>query len=157
MIKIKLVAVGKVKEEYFRAAAAEYFKRLSRFCDFSCEEVKEENFRETDEATKEKILRTEGERIERAAKGYRICFAVEGKKTTSEGLAAKIKSLSDAGVGEITFILGGSYGIDEGVKKRSDELTSFSDMTFPHTLARVMAAEQIYRAFSIINGNGYHK
>ncbi len=157
MIKVKLVAVGKVKEEYFRRAAEEYFKRLSRFCDFSVEEVREENYRDVDKATAEKIMRIEGERIEKAARGYKIAFAVEGKKISSEDLAEKIKTLVSSGTGEITFIIGGSYGIDEEVKRRADEKISFSDMTFPHTLARVMAAEQIYRAFSIINGNGYHK
>ena len=157
MIKVRVVAVGKVKEEYYRAAIAEYSKRLSRYCDFSVVEVKEENFTKTDAAAIGKILSVEGERIAAAAKGYMIAMAVEGEKTTSEELAEFIKKLADDGIGEITFIIGGSYGIDEKIKRGCRKKISLSAMTFPHTLARVVLCEQIYRAFTIIAGAEYHK
>lgn len=157
MIKVRLVAVGKVKEEYFRQAILEYSKRLSAFCKFEIVELKEENFRGESLAVAEKSLKCEGERIAENLRGYTIAFAVEGKRISSEGLADKLKKLSDSGIGEITFVIGGSYGIEKGVKASCNERISFSDMTFPHTLARVVACEQIYRAFTIIAGKEYHK
>jgi 23S rRNA (pseudouridine1915-N3)-methyltransferase len=84
-------------------------------------------------------------------------MAIEGKKTSSESLAKTIKDLGDKGQGVITFVIGGSYGLSAQVKKKADQLLSFSDMTFPHTLFRLMLTEQIYRAFTIINGSNYHK
>ena len=157
MIKIKLVAVGKVKEKYFTEAILEYSKRLNGYCEFTLVEVKEENFKNPSASEIKKIMQVEGERIEKAIKGYPIVFAIEGKKVSSEGLAQKIKTLTDRGEGEITFIIGGSYGVDERVKNLCKERTSFSDLTFPHTLMRVIAVEQIYRAFSINAGSEYHK
>lgn len=156
MIKIRLVAVGKVKEEYYRKAVDEYAKRLGAFCKFEIVELKEENFKSAEGAT-DKILSAEGERIKDALRGYSIAFAVEGKELSSEKLAEKIKNLIDAGVGEMTFVIGGSYGIKQEVKLLCKEKISFSQMTFPHTLTRVIACEQIYRAFTIISGKEYHK
>ena len=156
MIKIRLVAVGKVKEKYFSDAIAEYSKRLSRFCDFSVIEVKEENYEKFTKGDIPKILSVEGERISSAVKGYPVCLAIEGEKLSSEEFAKFIEKLASNGNGEITFIIGGSYGIAEDIKKKSKKI-SFSDMTFPHTLARVIAVEQLYRAFTIINNTEYHK
>ena len=157
MIKIKLIAVGKVKEKYFSEAILEYSKRLKGYCDFALIEVKEENFKNPSAADIKKILAIEGERIENVIKGYPIALAIEGKKISSEELAKKIKTLTDRGKGEICFIIGGSYGIDERVKGLCKEKVSFSDMTFPHTLMRVMTTEQLYRAFAINAGSEYHK
>lgn len=158
MIKIRIAAVGKVKESYFREGIAEYAKRLSRYCEFEIAEVKEENFNDRpDDASIAKILKTEGERLSKAAKGYTIALAVEGRKLSSEKLARTIGNLTDSGEGEITFLIGGSYGIDEELKKRCLDRISFSDMTFPHALMRLIACEQIYRAFSILAGSEYHK
>lgn len=157
MIKIRLVAVGKVKEEYYRNAIDEYAKRLGAFCKFEIIELKEENFKTADAAATDKILSVEGGRIKDALRGYPIAFAVEGKELSSEKFAEKIKYLVDSGVGEITFVIGGSYGIKQEVKSLCKEKISFSQMTFPHTLTRVIACEQIYRAFTIINGKEYHK
>ena len=157
MIKVKIVAVGKVKEEYFRDAIAEYSKRLAAFCKFEIIEVKEENFRGESGQLADKSIKLEGEQISQRLSGYRIALAVEGKSISSEELAEKLKKLVDAGIGDITFIIGGSYGLSEDVKRTCDEKISFSKMTFPHTLARVIACEQIYRAFTIINGKEYHK
>lgn len=157
MIKIRLIAVGKVKEKYFADAIAEYSKRLSAYCDFTLIEVKEENYKNPSSADIKKIMAIEGERIEKAIKGYPIVLAIEGKKFSSEELSKRIKTLTDRGEGELSFIIGGSYGVDERIKKLCKESLSFSDMTFPHTLMRVMVTEQIYRAFSIIAGSEYHK
>ena len=157
MIKIRLIAVGKVKEKYFTEAIAEYTKRLSGYCEFSIIELKEENFKNPSSAEIKKILSIEGERIEKAIKGYPIVLAIEGKKISSEDLAKTLKTLIDRGEGEISFIIGGSYGVDERVKTLCREKISFSSMTFPHTLMRVIATEQLYRAFSINAGSEYHK
>jgi 23S rRNA (pseudouridine1915-N3)-methyltransferase len=157
MIKIRLIAVGKVKEKYFSEAILEYSKRLNGYCEFSLVEVKEENFKNPSQADIKKILAVEGERIEKAIKGYSIALAIEGKKIGSDELAKKIKNLTDRGEGEICFIIGGSYGIEERVKNLCKERISFSDMTFPHTLMRVMTTEQLYRAFAINAGSEYHK
>lgn len=156
MIKVNVVAVGKVKEKYFADGISEYAKRLSRFCEFKIIEIQEENYKNIDEGLTEIIKEREGERILPHLKGYVLAMAIEGKKYSSVKLAEKIKNLSNTS-GVITFVIGGSYGLSDAVKKRADELTSFSDMTFPHTLFRLMLSEQIYRAFCIINGSAYHK
>ena len=145
MVKIHLVVIGKIKESFYREAVAEYLKRLSRFADVTVKELPERP-----------SLKEEGENVLRAAKGYTIALAVEGGKISSEGLAKKLKKLVDEGK-EITFIVGSSCGLDEGVKARADERISFSDMTFPHQLMRVILCEQIYRAFMINGGGEYHK
>ena len=156
MIKVTVIAVGRVKEKYFAEGIAEYEKRLSRYCDFKIIEVAEENFARTDESAIDIITEREAERIIPRLKGRVFAAAIEGKKVSSELLARKIKEIADVG-GEITFVIGGSYGLSERVKSRADGLLSFSDMTFPHTLFRLMLTEQIYRAFTIINGSAYHK
>lgn len=157
MIKINLVAVGKVKEKYFQEGIAEYAKRIKRFADFSITEISEENYKETTEGIIETIKEKEGEKILPYLKGYVIAMAIEGEKTDSGKFAKKIRDLENTGVSKITFIIGGSYGLSDTVKKSADMLMSFSDMTFPHTLFRLMATEQIYRAFTILNGTKYHK
>ena len=157
MIKINLVAVGKVKEKYFADGISEYKKRLGKFCEFNIIELAEENFNKVDESLIKQIKEKEGDKILPALKGYVFAMAIEGKKFSSEKFSAKIKTLSDSGQGVITFVIGGSYGLADRVKQRADELISFSDMTFPHTLFRLMLTEQIYRAFSIIGGSAYHK
>ena len=145
MQKIYFVVVGKIKESFYREAVAEYVKRLSRFAKVEIKELPEGA---DPEAEKGDILR--------ACKGYVIALAVEGEKTTSEGLAKKIKALTDSGK-EITFIIGSSCGLSPEVKKSADYLLSFSDMTFPHQLMRVILSEQVYRAFMINAGATYHK
>ena len=153
MLKINVVCVGKVKEKYFADGIAEYAKRLSRFCEFSIVETDEENAKNIPAV----IVEKEGKNILPKLRGTVLALAIEGKKYTSVAFADKIKSLKDGGVGEITFVIGGSYGLSDEVKKRADGLISFSDMTFPHTLFRLMLTEQIYRAFSIIDNTPYHK
>lgn len=157
MVKVNLVVVGKVKEKYFSDGINEYAKRMSKFCDFNIIEVAEENFSKVDEKTIEIIKEKEGQRILLHLKGYVFALAIEGKKLNSENFATTIKTLIDNGKGVITFVIGGSYGLDKSIKQKADGLISFSDMTFPHTLFRLMFCEQIYRAFSINSGSAYHK
>ncbi len=158
MLKINIVCVGKIKEKYYAEAVLEYVKRLSRFAEVSVTECKEENFaKEPTEGEIPVILAKEGVQIKKNLKGYVFAMAIEGKKMSSEEFAKKIKQLKDKGEGIITFVIGGSYGIDEEIKKNADFKFSFSDMTFPHTLMRVMLTEQIYRAFMINADSCYHK
>ena len=157
MIKVNIVAVGKVKEKYFADGIAEYSKRLSKYCDFTISEIAEENYTKVDEGLIDTIKEKEGAKILPHLKGYVFAMAIEGKGVPSNKLAEKIKSLSSSGTGVFTFVIGGSYGLADEVKNKANELLSFSQMTFPHTLFRLMLTEQIYRAFAINNGSAYHK
>ena len=145
MIKVNIVCVGKIKEQFYRDAVAEYVKRLSRFCRAEICELSEG-----------RNLEEEGEAILCRVRGYVIALCVEGQKLSSTGLAARIKQLCDGGK-EITFIIGSSCGLAEKVKAAARLKLSFSDMTFPHQLMRVILCEQIYRAFMINGGGEYHK
>ena len=156
MIKINVVAVGKVKEKYFFEGIEEYKKRLQKFCDFSITEVKEENYTKVDDSIIEIIKQKEGERLAPYLKGNVYVTAIEGKKDKSRDFARLIES-SALNSGVITFVIGGSYGVSDSIKQKATGLISFSDMTFPHTLFRLILTEQIYRAFTIINGIAYHK
>lgn len=157
MLKIKIVAVGKIKEKYFKEGQDEYVKRLSRFGEVKVIEVKEETFvNEPNEQEKALILKREGEEIEKNLSGYIISCCIEGEKYSSiefSNILSKAKDLK----GEITFVIGGSYGLTDDIKRKSDKKLSVSDMTFPHTLFRVMLLEQIYRAFMISSNGRYHK
>lgn len=157
MIKVNVVAVGKVKEKYFADAIAEYSKRLSKYCEFNLIEVAEENYTKVDEGLISAIKKKEAERILPHLKGCVYAMAIEGKTFSSEKFAKQIKTLADSGKGVFTFVIGGSYGLADEVKNKAEKLLSFSEMTFPHTLFRVMLTEQLYRAFCIINGVAYHK
>ena len=145
MIKIDVVCVGKIKEEFYRAAMDEYLKRLSRFAKVEVKEIAEG-----------KNLEEEGANILRAAKGKIIALCIEGKKFSSEELAGYVKSMCDGGE-MFTFIIGSSHGLSEAVKRAAHLKLSFSDMTFPHQLMRVILAEQLYRSFMINGGGEYHK
>lgn len=145
MQKINIVCVGKIKEDFYRNAVTEYLKRLSRFAKVEVKEIAEG-----------KDLEEEAQGILRAAKGYIIALCVEGAKLSSEDLARRIKTLCDKGE-EITFIIGSSCGLSDIVKSEADFKLSFSDMTFPHQLMRVILCEQVYRAFMINSGSTYHK
>ncbi len=157
MVKVNLLVVGKVKEKYFLEGINEYAKRLSRYAEFNIIEVAEENFNKVDEATIITIKAREAERLKPHLKGYIIALAIEGKKYSSESFAKNLGSLIDGGQSVITFVIGGSYGIADEIKQKANGLMSFSDMTFPHTLFRLMLTEQLYRAFSILHGSAYHK
>lgn len=157
MVKINVVAVGKVKEKYFADGILEYSKRLSKFCEFNVVEVSEENYAKVDTALINTIKEKEADRIMPHLKGQIFVMAIEGKKLSSERLASTLKELIDGGIGVITFVIGGSYGVSDRIKQKANGLMSFSEMTFPHTLFRLMLTEQIYRAFSINSGSAYHK
>ena len=157
MVKINVVAVGKVKEKYFSEGINEYAKRMSKFAQFSIIEVQEENFAKVDDGIIEIIKEKECQRILPHLKGTIIALAIEGKKYDSQTFASTMQKMIDQSGGTITFVIGGSYGLSDKIKKEAKGLISFSDMTFPHTLFRLMLSEQIYRAFTIISGSGYHK
>lgn len=158
MLKVNVIAVGKVKEKYFLDGIEEYSKRLSKYCQFKIIEVAEKNYKQVDDALIKDIIKSEGDRILELSefKGKIFALAIEGEKFSSKKFASTIKTLEDLGE-NITFVIGGSYGLDQRVKDRATGLISFSDMTFPHTLFRLMLVEQIYRAFSINQGTAYHK
>lgn len=150
---IKIICVGKIKESYFRDAIEEYKKRLSKYTDIEIIEVPDEGL--TDIKTS---LKKESEKILKQInqKDYIITMEIEGKELTSLELATKIDSIYNIN-SNITFIIGGSYGLSDEIKKLSSFKLSFSKLTFPHQLFRVILLEQIYRAFKINNNESYHK
>ena len=157
---IKIIAVGKLKEKYFADAVSEYEKRLSRFA--KTEIIQIPDVRIPDKASlaeEEAVLRSEGdkilEKIPQNAYVYALC--VEGKQVSSEGFAAELHELALSGNSEVCFVIGGSLGLDSRVKARAQKRMSFSMMTFPHMLMRVVLLEQVYRAFKINNNESYHK
>lgn len=157
MVKINIVAVGKVKEKYFQEGIDEYVKRLSRYAKLNIIEVKEKNITtEPNPSQIKEILKREGEDIKKELKGYVVAMAIEGKKLSSNGFASFIEKAKNT-CGEITFVIGGSYGLDDSVKNLASEKISISDMTFPHTLLRLILSEQLYRAFTILKDGKYHK
>lgn len=159
-MKITIVAVGKVKEKFYRDAIAEFEKRLSKYCKLEIVEVADEKTPDNASAAQElQIKAKEGDRILSSIKDdmHVIALAIEGKQLSSTELADKIDKLGISGRSSIAFVIGGSLGLDERVLKRADFKLSFSPMTFPHQLMRVILLEQIYRAYRIIAGEPYHK
>ena len=151
-MQIRLVCVGNLKEKFWQSAIEEYKKRLQKFCNLQIIELDEQNkYQDVN-----KILSEEGKSIIANLGGYNILLDIEGKAYSSEELANKIKQtlLSSS---TITFIIGGSYGVSDEVKRSVQERISFGRITMPHNLARVVALEQIYRAFMINSGAKYHK
>jgi len=159
-LKITILCVGKIKEKYFSDAINEYIKRLSRYCNPEIIEVQDEKTPDgASEAIVQKIKEKEGERlIARLKEGsFYIALAIKGKKLSSEQFSAKLEGLATQGYGHIGFVIGGSLGLSEEVLSKCDIQLSFSDMTFPHQLMRVILLEQIYRAYRIISHEPYHK
>ena len=159
-MKITIVTVGKIKEKYLKDAIAEYGKRLSRYCKLEIVETADEKTPDgASELMEQQIRRKEGERIEKYLRenAYVIALAIDGKMLSSEEFSEKIGSLGVSGVSHIIFIIGGSIGLDEQILRRADYRLSFSKMTFPHQLMRVILLEQIYRAYRILNHEPYHK
>ena len=160
MLSVTIVAVGKIKEKFFSQALEEYAKRLKRYCSFEIIEVKDEPTPENpSDKEKEMVLAKEGERIEaKIPKGAEvITLCVEGKEKSSEELAQLLDKSASAGVSKIAFVIGGSLGLSEHIKAMSKLRLSFSKMTFPLQLMRVILSEQIYRAFTINEGKTYNK
>ena len=159
-MKITLITVGKIKEKYLKDAIAEYSKRLSRYCKLEIVEVADEKTPDNASDTVEDAIRDkEGERILKYVKedAYVITLEIAGKMLTSEEMAEKIEKLGVQGTSHIIFIIGGSIGLGKEILKRSDYALSFSKLTFPHQLMRVILLEQIYRSYRIINHEPYHK
>ncbi len=159
-MKVNIISVGKIKEKYFCMAIDEYSKRLSKFCDISLIEVQDEKTPDgASDAICEQIKKTEGERILKNIKdnAYVITLEIKGDMLDSVELSKKIENICIAGNSNITFVIGGSLGLHKTVSERSNYKLSFSKMTFPHQLMRVILLEQIYRAFQIQNNCPYHK
>lgn len=159
-MKITVITVGKIKEKYFTMAIDEYSKRLGRYCKLEIIELQDEKTPDhSSEALNLQIKAKEGDRILSSIKddAYVIALAIEGKMIDSVELSEKIETLGVTGTSHIAFVIGGSLGLDERVLKRADMKLSFSKMTFPHQLMRVVLLEQIYRAYRIINNEPYHK
>lgn len=159
-MKITIITVGKVKESYFRGAIEEYSKRLSKYCRLEIIEVPDEKTPDgASAALEDKIKEKEGERILKHVKedAYVTALAIEGKELDSLKLAEKIEFLGISGKSHIQFIIGGSLGLHSSVLSRADYKLSFSRMTFPHQLMRIILLEQIYRSYRIISGEPYHK
>lgn len=159
-MNITLVTVGKIKEKYFRDAIAEYQKRLSRYCKLDIVEVADEKTPDrASEVLENQIKQKEAERILKNIREDTYCIAltIDGKKRDSVNFAEHMEQLGLMGKSNIVFVIGGSLGLHESVVKRADEKFSFSDLTFPHQLMRVILLEQIYRCYRIINGEPYHK
>lgn len=155
-MKIKIVAVGKIKEKWYSDALAEYVKRLGRFCRVELFEVDEGDVRDSGEATVRQALKKEAEQILPKLEGYAVALDIEGRQLSSEQIAALIeKEKMTSSV--FTFVIGSSYGLDESVKDAVRLRLSFGKITLPHTLARVTLLEQLYRAFMINSNSVYHK
>lgn len=152
MITINIVCVGNLKEKFSKEEQNEYCKRLSAFCKLNIIEIKEQN----QLVVPELILEKEGDEILKKVKGYCILCDINSKEMTSQQFAEKLNGLMQE-TSIITFIIGGSYGVSEKVKDAVKQKISFSPMTFPHNLFRIMLLEQIYRAFAINTGKTYHK
>lgn len=159
-MKITLITVGKIKEKYFTDAIAEYAKRLSRYCKLEIIEVADEKTPDNaSEGLENQIKEKEGERIlsKVPESAYVVALAIDGKQLSSEELADKMEKWNVNGVSHLVFIIGGSLGLTQKVLNRADYSLSFSKMTFPHQLMRVVLLEQIYRSFRIRNHEPYHK
>ncbi len=159
-MKISIVCVGKIKEKFFKDAINEYMKRLSKFCKIEIIEVQDEKTEENlSENAEEEIRVREGKRILKALpeSAYMILLAIKGEEFASVQFAEKIEKLAVGGTSHIAFVIGGSLGVSKEIYEEADMLLSFSKMTFPHQLMRVVLLEQVYRAYKIINGEPYHK
>ena len=159
-MKISVIAVGKIKEKYLKDAVTEYSKRLSRYCKLEIIEAADEKTPDHASVAVEDAIRAkEGERLLKHIRDdmYVITLEIGGKMLTSEEFAEKIETLGVQGKSSIAFVIGGSMGLGKEVLKRSDLALSFSKMTFPHQLMRVVLLEQVYRGYRIVNGEPYHK
>lgn len=159
-MNIKIIGVGRVKEKYFRNGIAEYAKRLGRFCKFKIVEVKDEKApKSLSQAEMDEVMAKEGERIlsQISDREYVYALAIKGKEYSSEEFAKEINHLTIYGHSDITFVIGGSLGLSPAVLKRANAQVSFGRFTLPHQLMRLVLAEQVYRAMTIINGLPYHK
>ena len=160
MQRVTVLCVGKLKEKFYIDAAAEYVKRLQRHCKLELIELPEQRLPDDPSPAEiQKALRTEGDAIrERLPKGGAvIALCNEGRPCSSEELSRRMAEFGVQGKTQLTFLIGGSVGLDEDLKRQADWRLSMSPMTFPHHMARIMLLEQIYRAYQIAGGTKYHK
>lgn len=159
-MKITIICVGKIKEKFFREAIEEYRKRLGKYCKLEIIEVQDEKTPDhAGGALEEQIKSKEAERILKHIKedGFVYSLEIEGEKPDSVSFARQIEKLAVQGTSHIQFVIGGSLGLSSSISKRANQAISFSNMTFPHQLMRVILLEQIYRSYRIISGEPYHK
>ncbi|SHE89829.1 23S rRNA (pseudouridine1915-N3)-methyltransferase [Caldanaerobius fijiensis DSM 17918] len=157
---IDIIAVGKIKEKYIQEGVSEYAKRLSRYCKLNIVEVPDEKAPENlSDAQKEQVKQLEGERIRAKIKkgSFVIVTDINGEQMSSERLASKLNELILSGKNDITIVIGGSLGLCDELVKNADMRLSFSKLTFPHQLFRLILLEQLYRCFKIIHAEPYHK
>ena len=161
MLKINIICIGKIKEKYFSEAIAEYSKRLGAFCKSQIIELAEERIRDNNPNASQidEVLKAEGRRImlKISPSDFVAAMCIEGKQLSSEELSDKLDKIALSGKSTVDFVIGGSYGLSDEVKSRADLKLSMSRMTFPHTMARMILCEQIYRAFEISTNGKYHK
>ena len=156
MMNIKIICVGKLKEDYLKDGIVEYAKRLSRFCKLEILEVAEELCTDNSPKIIQQVKNAEGARILEQVKGFAVALDLKGKNLTSEQISQKITKLKRSGVSTMSFIIGGSYGLSQDVLNKCDSVLCFGPVTFPHQLMRLILVEQIYRAFMIEEGSAYH-
>lgn len=159
-MNIQIVSVGKIKEKYLKLGIEEFSKRLSKYCKLDIVELDDEKAPENlSDKGREQVKEKEGSKILGKIKqsSYVIALAIDGKNLSSEELAEHMSNLAVTGNSSITFVIGGSLGLSDEVLKRADYKLSFSKMTFPHQLMRLILLEQVYRAYRINNGEPYHK
>ena len=156
MLKINIIAIGDIKEKYLKDGINEYLKRLSRFADIKIYELKEHNPTSTNSNDINQALQKDAIEIKKKIKGLVVCLTLEGQSMDSIDFAKFIEK-SSLKTSEITFIIGASNGLSDEIKSMSTNKISFSKMTFPHQLMRLILLEQLYRAFTIINNISYHK
>ena len=159
MQRITVLCVGKLKEKFYADAAAEYIKRLSRYCKIEVTELPEMRLPEDPSPAEiKRALAAEANAIRQKLEGGAVvAMCIEGQTCSSEALSKKLAAFALEGKSKVTFLIGGSFGLDETLKKQADWRLSMSPMTFPHHLARVMLLEQIYRSCQIAEGTRYHK
>lgn len=159
-MNVNFIAMGKLKESWYREACAEYLKRMGAFVTAKVYEPNPVDLPQDPNDTQiAKALSQEAERIRDCIKpsSFTVAMCIEGKTLSSEQLAEKLRDIGNRGISTVNFVVGSSHGLDEALKKSADLRISMSPMTFPHSLARVMLMEQVYRAFSILNNSKYHK
>jgi 23S rRNA (pseudouridine1915-N3)-methyltransferase len=159
-MNISVICIGKLKERYWTEAVQEYGRRLSKYCTLSINELKEEKLPDNASAAEETAVKeAEGRSILKQVRkdAYAVALEIRGKELNSEELSEKIEALGISGKSDLVFVIGGSLGLSEDVLERADFRLSFSKMTFPHQMMRVVLLEQLYRAFKIMRNEVYHK
>ena len=156
-MNINIIAIGKIREKFIKTGIEEYFKRIKPYTSLKIIEIEPEELKYANQEAK--VLETEAEKIltQISDNAYVVVLDIKGKQLDCETFASKMQEINSFGLNNLVFVIGGSIGLSDKVKKRADYSLSFSLMTFPHQIARLLLLEQIYRAFKIINKEPYHK